>query len=123
MSRRARVVAATRGGGWQEISCPVVGGRAFRSKRGLAVIVTAEVHDGERWLHVSYSRVDRVPSYGDGIEVKERFIGPARKAIAVLPPRPEHVNDHPYCLHLFSPLDRDPLPDFRMQDFTGRVSL
>jgi hypothetical protein len=42
------------------------------------------------------------------------FVGSARKAVMVLPAEEEHVNIHPFCLHLYSPLDRDPLPDFRM---------
>lgn len=65
------------------------------------------------WLHVSVSRKSQVPSYADLEEVKRIFVGLDRKAIMVMPAASEHYNHHPYCLHLFAPLERDPLPDFR----------
>jgi hypothetical protein len=94
------------------------------SPDGLRVIAEVEMQETHRvlgndtpsrdlWLHVSFSRTDRVPSYDDMVRVKERFIGPARKAIQVLPPESEHYNHMPFCLNLFSSLDYDPLPDLR----------
>ena len=44
---------------------------------------------------------------------RDLFIGRERKAIMVLPSESEHFDHHKHCLHWFSPLDRDPLPDFR----------
>jgi hypothetical protein len=85
----------------------------FMSADGLGVIAEVELHDDEAWLHVSFSRRNRMPSYEDMARVKALFIGDDRKAIQVLPAKSEHVNLHPYCLHLYSPIDRDPLPDFR----------
>lgn len=70
----------------------------------------------EYWLHVSFSREDKVPSYDDMVRVKEKFIGAERKAIQVLPAEREHFNHHPFCLNIFSPLSHDPLPDFRTAD-------
>lgn len=64
-------------------------------------------------MHLSVSRTNRDPSYFDLKRVKELFIGRQRKAVQVFPPEAEHYNHHPYCLHLFAPIDRDPLPDFR----------
>lgn len=84
---------------------------ALRSE--LTVIVDAEdKDDGRHWLHVSFSYPDRMPDYYDMKRVKDLFIGPNLKAIMVLPEKREHVNVHPYCLHLFSCLSGDPLPDF-----------
>lgn len=80
----------------------------------LMVVVSGCVErDGRRWVHVSYSRPRRLPSYDDLVLVKERFIGPDRQAISVHPRRDEHVSLHPHCLHLWHCLDGDGLPDFR----------
>lgn len=85
----------------------------YRSRDGLTVCIEAEIHDLENWLHLSVSRRDKDPSYFDLQRVKALFIGRERKAIQVIPPESEYYNFHPHCLHLWSPLDRDPLPDFR----------
>ena len=105
--------------GWVAMPTP---GWPFRYARGadprnsrlLAVITGFELEHGcGHWLHVSYSRPTRVPSYDDLVLVKRCFIGAERKAISVHPPESEHVNLHPYCLHLWHALDGDGLPDFR----------
>ena len=106
--------------GWEGPTCSAALGTWYRNRaQGLVVIGTAEVEaDGKRWLHVSVSRRSRMPTYEDLALVKRLFIGPARKAIQVFPPEAEHVNVHPYALHLWCCLDADPLPDFRRQDGT-----
>jgi hypothetical protein len=88
----------------------------YMSGDGLGVIAEVELHDGDAWLHVSFSRRSRIPSYEDMARVKSLFVGDDRKAIQVLPAKTEHFNLHPFCLHLYSPIDRDPLPDFRRKD-------
>jgi hypothetical protein len=81
----------------------------------LAVICSArEEADGKRWMHVSCSRPSRMPDWEDLRLVKDTFIGRDRKAIQVLPAQSEYVNLHPYCLHLWSCMDGDTLPDFRV---------
>jgi len=80
---------------------------------GLRVCVEVEMNESDRWIHVSLSRPDRIPTYNDLKLVKELFIGADRKAIQILPSRSEHYNLHEFCLHLYSPFDKDPLPDFR----------
>jgi hypothetical protein len=89
--------------------------RYYQSKNnGLAVIASVGLEsDGQRWLHVSLSRKSRLPSYDDITLVKRLFVGKDRKAIMILPAENEHINIHPYCLHLWSPLEKDYLPDFR----------
>lgn len=84
------------------------------TKTGVRVIASWNIYAGQKWMHVSLSRGDRLPSYEDVCRVKEEIIGPERKAIQVHPPKSEHVNIHPYCLHLWSPIGHDPLPDFRI---------
>lgn len=92
------------------------GGLAYRVRRlgmaALTVIIEPEIHDGELWLHLSVSTAGRVPSWDEMRWCRDVFIGD-RKAISVLPVSAEYVNIHPNCLHLFAPLERDPLPDFR----------
>lgn len=69
--------------------------------------------DMKRWLHISMSHPMRLPTYEEMFEVKKRFIGSERYlTLMVLPPEALHVNDHPYCLHLWSCLDGHPLPEF-----------
>lgn len=69
--------------------------------------------DKRLWLHVSVSRPNRLPSYSDMARVKAHFIGPDATAYSVWLPESLHVNIHPNCLHLWSPLEGDPpLPEF-----------
>lgn len=87
--------------------------RAYTSMNGLLAILSAGFYDGQRWLHVSCSRRDRVPTYADLSEIKRVFIGRDRLALQLFVPDDEHVNIHPHALHLWSPLDHRPVPDFR----------
>lgn len=68
--------------------------------------------DMQHWLHVSISREDCLPSYEDLCKTKTEFIGEDKTAIQVFPPKAKHVNLHPYCLHLWTCLTSNPLPDF-----------
>jgi len=82
--------------------------------RGLLVMVSGAVElDGKRWIHVSLSRRERVPSYDDLAVVKRAFIGEDKQAIQLFTRRAEHVNVHRFCLHLWHCVDGDGLPDFR----------
>lgn len=63
------------------------------------------------WQHVSASHTDRVPSYATLCRVKDLFFGPDASAVCLWPKTSEHVNAHPYTLHLWSPAQGDPLPD------------
>lgn len=89
-------------------------GQAWETTDGMRVIWSvAREQDGEVWMHVSISRFDRLPSYGDQVRVKNLFIGIERYAYSVWPPVEKHVNIHERCLHLWSRLTGDPpLPDF-----------
>lgn len=91
----------------------------------LIAVIEPETHESELWYHLSVSatRPARVPTWEELRWCKETFIGD-RKAITVFPVRAEDVNDAPNVLHLFAPLERDPLPDFRAQcAVLGRVSI
>jgi len=80
---------------------------------GLYVIDSvSKESDGKLWQHVSLSRKSRLPTYDDIKLVKSLFIGDNKDAIQVFPKIENHVNIHPYCLHLWSCLEGSPLPDF-----------
>jgi hypothetical protein len=104
--------------GWMRIRAA---GPAFDHVNGLRVLVSAGVEeDGRKWLHVSASRPNRCPSWEDMDEVKRVFVGDARTAYQVHPPRQEHYNYGSgrgprvgTVLHLWAPLEGDPpLPNF-----------
>jgi hypothetical protein len=98
--------------GWR-VSLRVDDGCRYINRDGMSVIVSgAREADGKRWLHVSFARPDRLPSYEDLALVKQLFIGDDAYAIQVFPPKDHHVNIHPFCLHLFSCVDGWPLPEF-----------
>lgn len=79
----------------------------------LQVLFTADRHEDSRiWLHASLSFKNRLPSYQDMCDVKRLFIGSDRKAIQVFAAESDHVNIHPFCLHLWGCVDNDGLPDF-----------
>jgi hypothetical protein len=99
--------------GWREHNDPRAG-LWFSSGDGLRVIMTAAVErDGKRWIHVSFSRPNRLPSWDDLRKVKDVFLGNDRLAVQIQPRKKDYVNHHPYTLHLWSCLDGDPVPDFR----------
>ena len=93
--------------------------------QNLTAILEVECIDGELWAHLSVSNVarQRVPSWRELKWCKEYFLGD-RKAVQVLPPRAEYVNINPHVLHLYTCLERDPLPDFRGIDrTTGQLAI
>ena len=79
---------------------------------GLSVIVSAAIYDdGKEWLHVSFSRKSKMPTYADLQLVKREFIGSDKKAIMVFPEQGNYVNIHPNCLHLWYSAEA-PVPEF-----------
>jgi hypothetical protein len=81
-------------------------GAAYEHRSDLFVIFSGNREaDGRRWLHLSASHRRRVPTWDELAAVKEAFLGPDRYAAIVFPPRDKWVDLHPYCLHLWSPLD------------------
>lgn len=66
-----------------------------------------------KWLHLSVSTPTRMPVWDEIVATKRAFMGD-RRAVMVVPERDKHVNDHPYCMHLWATerAEDDPLPDF-----------
>ncbi len=91
----------------------------------LSAILEVECIDGALWAHLSIKpqNVKRLATWDELRWCKEYFLGD-RKAVQVLPPRAEYVNIDAHVLHLYAPLERDPLPDFRgVCPTTGRVAI
>jgi hypothetical protein len=98
---------------WIEVEKRMDGSAWVNKSLGLLVIEsTNKEQDGKTWKHVSMSRKSRLPTYDDMKIVKQQFIGDDHSAIQIFPRKTEHVNIHPYCLHLWCCLDGDPFPDF-----------
>lgn len=95
-------------------------GGAFRIPyRGDVLHVIA--HDGSRWSdqglpgdpweHVSVSLVSRCPTWEEMDFVRQLFWGDDETVLQLHVPRAQHVNFHPYCLHLWRPIGVEiPLP-------------
>lgn len=98
--------------GWRLVEDRLDGAFFQRLDKMTVIVSGAMEQDGKRWLHVSFARPSRLPDWEDMMLVKDIFVGRQRKAVSVIPPRAEHVNIHPNCLHLFHCVDDDPLPDF-----------
>jgi len=81
-------------------------------KLGMMFSVEREA-DGKRWVHVSVSHRDRIPTWDEMRAVKDWAIGRDKLALQVMPPDAEYVNHHPRTLHLWHCLDGNVTPDFR----------
>jgi len=60
---------------------------------------------GEGWDHVSVSRANRCPNWTEMEHVKRLFFKDEETAMQLHVPPAEHLSLHPYCLHLWRPLD------------------
>lgn len=100
-----------------------LGGVGFRWDHpdGLLVLVGLQ-HDatGERWLHVSYSHPQGVPSHRVSAGIRESFFRPGSVVVQIWPPEGEYVNDHENVLHLWERVTSHRLiPDLRAQSPVG----
>lgn len=55
------------------------------------------------WDHVSVSLLNRCPSWGEMDYVKRLFFKDEETAMQLHVPSCDHINIHPYCLHLWRP--------------------
>src|SRR5690606_32119583 len=75
--------------------------------KGLFIIASA----GGGWEHVSVSHPDRCPTWDEMAQVKQLFWAPDDAVMQLHVPVRDHINVHPFCLHLWRPLDAEiPLP-------------
>ena len=101
--------------GWRVVEERMDGTMWDNRKRMLCVTGSiGHYGDDKDWLHLSMSHPRRMPTYDDLVYLKKHWAGEDRKCIMVFPPKNEHVNIHPFCLHLYCCLGGDPLPDFTL---------
>lgn len=64
------------------------------------------------WDHVSVSLENRCPTWQEMDYLARLFFKPTEAAMQLHVPASEHVNCHPYCLHIWRPsgLKKIPLP-------------
>lgn len=61
------------------------------------------VSDGSSWDHVSVSRVNRCPNWPEMEHVRRLFFKPEETVMQLHVPDKDHINKHPFCLHLWRP--------------------
>ena len=60
---------------------------------------------GEGWEHVSVSLKNRCPNWTEMSYVKDLFWNEDECVVQFHPPKSEYVNCHPFCLHLWKPIN------------------
>lgn len=55
------------------------------------------------WDHVSVSREKRCPNWPEMEQIKRMFFAPDETAFQLHVPESEHINIHPFCLHIWRP--------------------
>ena len=78
---------------------PLTNGRIFAAL-GLAAIVTRDPTDRGPVWHISVTATGRYPTWDELASIHDR-VCPHVAMVMHLPPRAEHVNVHPTCLHLW----------------------
>lgn len=75
---------------------------------------------GEGWDHVSVSANNRCPNWIEMDYIKRLFFKPDECAIQYHVPEVEHINCHPFCLHLWRPQEGEiPMPPKEMVGFVN----
>jgi hypothetical protein len=72
-------------------------------KRSMVIVVSS----GEGWEHVSVSVKDRCPVWDEMEWVKRRLWADTDTVMQLHVPPQEHRSLHPYCLHLWRPLNAE----------------
>lgn len=79
------------------------------SHKGVRFMVQASM--GLDWDHVSVSTARRCPTWEEMEWIKRKFFKPEETAFQLHVAESEHINIHPWTLHLWRPqLERIPLP-------------
>lgn len=94
-------------------------GNAGDHEAGIFIIPLDDPHDclrviasvGAGWEHVSVSLVDRCPTWDEMERIKRMFFRKDETAFQLHVPPSDHISYHPYCLHIWRPIDgKIPMP-------------
>lgn len=80
-------------------TCGVFSVPSAIDKAELRIVASA----GEGWDHVSVSRRNRCPNWQEMEQIKRLFFKDEETAMQLHVPASDHINAHPYCLHLWRP--------------------
>ena len=72
------------------------------SQRGMTVIWSF----GGGWDHVSIDGKKRLPDWNEMCELKDMFFDDDECCVQYHPPKSEYVNNAPYCLHIWKPIEK-----------------
>lgn len=75
--------------------------RGYRTDDGLTVIVSRDQTPHGSLLHVSISRRDRYPTWGEIKAIREAFYDADVDVMMVMPKKADYVNLHKNCFHLW----------------------
>lgn len=75
---------------------------AFNIPYGGQILRCIASSDGD-WDHVSVSLDKRCPSWNEMAFIKRRFFRDDETAMQLHVPVDDHINVHPYCLHMWRP--------------------
>ncbi len=80
--------------------------------RTLRVIASpGDADAGIPWEHVSVSLPNRCPNWPEMCFIKGLFWDAEETAMQLHPPQSKWINNHPYCLHMWRPVQAEiPLP-------------
>lgn len=80
--------------------------------RDLRIIASpGDADENIPWEHVSVSLPNRCPNWPEMSFVKDLFWDAEQAVMQLHPPRSRYVNQHPFCLHLWRPMNAEiPLP-------------
>lgn len=78
----------------------------LHSLAGLYVLRSVStLNDGSKWLHISVTRRDRIPTWTEMMKVRDDFLGDDVEAYMVAPKKEDYANLHQFCLHWWAPVD------------------
>jgi hypothetical protein len=65
------------------------------------------ISDGLGWRHLSVTNAQRkrTPSWEIMCRLKDYFFADDEWAVQYHPAKEDNINDHPFCLHIWAPLD------------------
>lgn len=89
------------------------GAKGTRANSASVIVTRADLEgNGVDWTHASIAGAERLPSYGDLVELHRWVFGDGW-AYQVFAPPADHVNIHPHALHLWGRSDgARALPNF-----------
>lgn len=84
----------------------------LRTNEGQALrVMVSSGADEVPWEHVSVSTKTRCPTWKEMCWIKELFFEDEEVVIQYHPRKSDYVNQHPFCLHMWRPLNAElPLP-------------